>query len=915
MSHKALAVQKSVSSHANTPLATRARGWRARFGALLAVVAMSLFQDAPAQAGAIDTSFNPVDNGAYGDGANQIVNRVVLQPDGKALITGEFSSYNGTPRLNIARLNIDGSLDTSFDPGTGIGFGVRSLALQPDGKVLIGGLFLSYNGTPRARVARINTNGSLDTSFDPGLGANNQVSAFAVQPDGKIIIGGLFTSYNGTPRNRIARLNADGSLDTSFNPGTGATFGSFQSSIQTLALQSDGRVLIGGEFNSYNGIARNSIARINGDGSLDTSFDPGTGTTRVESIVLQPDGKILIGGGMGSYNGIARKSIARVNSDGSLDTSFNPGTGAVAEPFATSSPVLDIALQPDGKVLIGGRFLSYNGILRNRIARINADGSLDASFNPGAGANSDVKSLALQADGRMLVAGSFNFYDDRARNCLVRVDVGGGMDASFNPRTGADAGILSFAVQNDGKLMIGGFFTIYNDTPRSRIARLNGDGALDAGFNPGTGANNTVSALASQPDGKVLIGGNFTNYNGINRLFVARVRSDGSLDTSFDPGLGANNAVNALAVQPDGKVLIGGNFSNYNGIDRRGIARVNSDGSLDLSFNSGTGTTFESFAGNVQALALQSDGKVLLAGTFSAYNGTPSNYMARVNADGSLDTSFNAGFGTNGIRSLALQPDGKVLIAGVFTSYNGIPCNRIARLHSNGSLDLSFSLGLGASGEVSAIVVQPDGKIIIGGQFTSYNGTPCNRIARLNADGGLDTSFNIGTGLAGSLTGLGLQPGGEVLIGGYFSSYNGTKRNRITRLFGNDCNLDTDSDGTLNCADGCPTDPLKIAPGICGCGVADTDTDADGTADCNDGCPNDPLKVAPGICGCGVADTDTDADGTADCIDGCPNDPLKVAPGICGCGVADTDTDSDGTADCNDGCPTDPLKIAPGICG
>jgi hypothetical protein len=126
---------------------------------------------------------------------------------------------------------------------------------------------------------------------------------------------------------------------------------------------------------------------------------------------------------------------------------------------------------------------------------------------------------------------------------------------------------------------------------------------------------------------------------------------------------------------------------------------------------------------------------------------------------------------------------------------------------------------------------------------------------------------------------------------------------------------DTDSDGTADCFDACPLDPLKVAPGICGCGVADTDSDADGVADCNDGCPNDPLKTAPGICGCGVADTDSDADGVADCNDGCPNDPLKTAPGICGCGVADTDSDADGVADCNDGCPNDPLKTAPGICG
>ncbi len=126
---------------------------------------------------------------------------------------------------------------------------------------------------------------------------------------------------------------------------------------------------------------------------------------------------------------------------------------------------------------------------------------------------------------------------------------------------------------------------------------------------------------------------------------------------------------------------------------------------------------------------------------------------------------------------------------------------------------------------------------------------------------------------------------------------------------------DTDGDGTANCNDGCPNDPTKTAPGSCGCGVADTDTDGDGTADCKDGCPADANKTAPGICGCGVADTDTDGDGTADCKDGCPADANKTAPGICGCGVADTDTDGDGTADCNDGCPADANKTAPGICG
>ncbi len=126
---------------------------------------------------------------------------------------------------------------------------------------------------------------------------------------------------------------------------------------------------------------------------------------------------------------------------------------------------------------------------------------------------------------------------------------------------------------------------------------------------------------------------------------------------------------------------------------------------------------------------------------------------------------------------------------------------------------------------------------------------------------------------------------------------------------------DSDGDGTSNCFDLCPLDPMKIAPGACGCGVPDTDSDGDGTPDCTDGCPSDPTKVAPGACGCGTPDLDSDGDGTVDCLDGCPNDPAKTSPGTCGCGLADTDSDGDGTPNCIDNCPNDPNKIEPGTCG
>jgi len=190
-------------------------------------------------------------------------------------------------------LNADGSLDTDFNPSVG-GHHVSTSAVQADGKIIIGGDFTTVNGTSRNRIARLNTDGSLDTSFNSG--ANNYVETITVQADGKIIIGGQFSAFNGTARNGIARLNADGTLDTSFNPGSGAN-----SYVYTSAVQADGKIIIGGYFTTFNGTAHNRIARLNTDGSIDASFNPGSGANAsVITSAVQADGKIIIGGGFTS---------------------------------------------------------------------------------------------------------------------------------------------------------------------------------------------------------------------------------------------------------------------------------------------------------------------------------------------------------------------------------------------------------------------------------------------------------------------------------------------------------------------------------------------------------------------------------------------------------------------------------------
>ena len=719
----------------------------------------------------VDNTFNPLDFGLNSYGPNTIVYSSAIQTDGKFLIGGSFTSYNGTTGRNrIIRLNTDGTFDATFT-GTGANNTVNAIAIQPDGKILIGGLFTSYNGTAINRIARLNADGSLDNTFTLGTGADNSVLSIALQTDGKILIGGTFLNYNGTAINRFARLNSNGTLDGTFTTGTGPS-----STIERIVIQpADGKILIGGAFITYNGTANiNRINRINTDGTLDGTFTGTGANSTVNSIAIQPaDGKILIGGAFTSYNGTAgRNRIIRLNTDGSFDATFT-GTG-------TNNTVISIAIQPaDGKILIGGSFTSYNGTAgRNRIIRLNTDGSFDATFT-GTGADNTVYSIPIQTDGKILIAGNFGLYNNTERNNFTRLNANGTLDMTFNPGTSSNGDIVAIAVQTDGKILIGGSFTTYDGYGRNRIARLNADGSLDITFDPGAGTNNTVFSIAVQTDGKILIGGAFTSYNGIaGRNRIIRLNNDGTFDATFT-GTGANNTVNSIAIQPaDGQILIGGAFTSYNGVaGRNRIIRLNtSDGTFDATFT-GTGTS-----SNVYSISIQTDGKIIIGGAFAFYNGTSRNYIARVNTDGTLDLTFDPGTGcSSSVQATAIQPDGKILIGGTFTTYNGTAINRIARINTSGSLDGTFIPGTGANGTINTLAIQPSGTILIGEIFTTYNGIGRNRIAQLSTNGSLDLCFNPGTGFPATVNAI-LQSGGNNFISGTFTSYNGVGKNRIVKL-------------------------------------------------------------------------------------------------------------------------------------
>jgi uncharacterized delta-60 repeat protein len=315
-------------------------------------------------------------------------------------------------------------------------------------------------------------------------------------------------------------------------------------------------------------------------------------------------------------------------------------------------------------------------------------------------------------------------------------------DEGFDIGDGFEDPVFSLVIQPDGKILVGGQFEDFNGNRVNYLVRLNADGSLDEGFDIGDGFSSTVESIALQPDGKILAGGGFSSFDGnYSNNYLVRLNADGSLDEGFDIGDGFNSIVRTIALQPDGKILLGGRFSSYDGSFARGLVRLNADGSLDEGFDIGDG-----FQPGVQSIVLQPDGKILVGGGFLAFDDNYSNNrLVRLNADGSLDEGFDIGDGFNRqVKSIALQPDGKILVGGEFFSFDGNSANRLVRLNTDGSLDEGFDIGDGFNSAVLTIVLQSDGKILVGGLFNSFNGNTANNLARLSfISGDVYTPVNI----------------------------------------------------------------------------------------------------------------------------------------------------------------------------
>ncbi|MCX6824352.1 MAG: DUF5011 domain-containing protein, partial [candidate division SR1 bacterium] len=794
-----------------------------------------------AQTFANPASMNPSFDRGTPIGFNGGIYTQAVQDNGKLIIGGNFTSYQGVVTNRIIRLNADGTNDYSFDIGSGFDGIVRKILIQIDGKILIGGNFHTYNGIPANQLIRLNSDGSRDDTFDSGtgLGGSALLYALAIQDDGKIVVGGDFTSYKGVSAERLLRLNTDGSRDNTFDIIDG-----FDNTVKAILIQNDGKIVVGGMFSFFRGSGStrscsdtqytdqvscesvgscsdgvsldqvtceayscddgvsldeiscgdnggnwgqwntwtmdntrieskeaSRIVRLNSDGSRDLDFHIGNGfNANVTALALQDDEKIIVGGAFTLYHETDGIDIMRLNTNGSADTGFVSGGGF-------NEIINDIAIQDDGKIVIGGLFTAYSGAVANRVVRLHTNGTIDTGFLMGIGFNS----LVIQSGGKLLVGGTFTTYNGVAVSRITRLNGDGTKDPSFAVGNGFDNEIKAIIAQADGKIIAGGTFISYNGIVTNKIVRIHTDGTADTGFLMGNGFNNTVSTLAIQNDGKILVGGAFTTYSGTTVNRIVRLNTDGTIDNSFIIGSGFNNTINTIAIQDNSKIIIGGSFTTYNGTTANRIIRLNSNGSIDTGFFMGNG-----FPGNVQALAIQDDGKIIVGGSFTTYSGTTANKIVRTNSDGTIDTGFLIGnsFGGPNVAALAIQNDEKIVVGGNFSTYQGAPAVRIIRLNTDGSRDTDFVTNSGFSVSVNTLAIQDNGKILVGGAFTTYKSLPANRIICLYSDGIIDPNFDVGSGFNNTVNTITIKNNKEIVVGGLFTTYQNQADPYIASLYG-----------------------------------------------------------------------------------------------------------------------------------
>lgn len=618
-------------------------------GAVTSPVASLTVTSPPARVWQLDDSWAPA---LWADGW---VDSTLAQPDGKIVIAGSFTHLNNTLRLRVARLLSDGKIDPQFDTRQGPDAPVRALAMQSDGKILVGGYFTRLNSQVRRSVARLNAHGTLDESFDPGLSTDVGVETVAAAPDGMIWVGGFFHTFSQARRPGIARLHPDGTLDANFEPALSS--GSSFTQVQSL---SDGRVFAMGYYAASSQFFTNGLLGIAPNGDLDLHI-PTTGVP--SAFQAMDDGSLLVAG----------TTIKRFYPSGISDPLFHEAT--------CSGSIHAISRQSNGSILVAGDFKTVDSQWCPGLARLLPDGTLDPAFAPGADWPTNgmvwARSVLSLQDHSILVAGQFSADLTLGQPGLARLDSSGKLDQAFGPVCQRSGTVRAFALDSEQRLLVGGSFHRVNDLNRQAMIRFGSEGTFDSEYLMNGGLRGDTYALAVLPNGKVMAGGSFKTLAPEKWQGLIRVNGNGLRDTQFVPPLSSTAIVRTISLQPDGGILIGGIFTTLSDPPRTNLARLLPDGQLDLTFDPGGGTD-----GPVNAIVVQSDGGIMVGGEFTRIAGRWSPGLSRLLLDGTTDAHLALGTGAYG-HVLALLPlaNENLLVGGNFTAIDGRPRNGLARLH------------------------------------------------------------------------------------------------------------------------------------------------------------------------------------------------------------------------------------------
>lgn len=602
-----------------------------------------------------------------------------------------------------------------------------------------------------AGIIKIDSLGKKISSFTSGsyqvVGGsplNGMIQTF----DAKFLTFGRFDGYSGHSSKGVLRLNNSGSVDPSFmSPITNS-----DAVVETVVELPDHKYLCS-VLSDFTG--QTTLMKLNINGSIDATFTspfPTSYQQNISEFIVNPDSTILI---------VFETYIQKIDLNGTIDPSFDSTPVGNQMTYGFS----DCQVLPNQKIL----FLSGN-----KIYQLFDNGSIDNSFTP-----IDLSSpqfyakrivLSNSNPNKFYVYGKREIFTFNPTKLVSRYYLDGSIDNSFDPNLlfDSEGNYMEIYSLNDfgNKISVVGQFDDINDVAAVNALMLDEMGAPVWLHKNGQGLYNYAAfTVHVDVNGSIFIGGEFDTYNGANRTSITKLTPNGHTDYSFKCGTGFIGRVRDIITQPDGKIIVVGEIINYNGVTIKNIVRLNANGSIDNTFNVGTGLNGGS--GFVKAVGLQSDGKIIVGGNFNLYNGIAVQKIVRLFPNGTIDPTFATSGGADGtILDLIVKPNDEILICGEFGQYAGVTRARIALLDSDGNLNTSFVPSVAyAHTDIRAMAIQDDGKIIVGGDFNSYTDHVDRRLGRLKANGSTDSSFVSNANNYNFPEALGILPNGNIIVG------------------------------------------------------------------------------------------------------------------------------------------------------